>query len=122
MRVRLDTTLGSLSVELYDKHAPRTCANFAELTRRGYYNGVEVHRLIAGFMLQTGDPTGTGRGGDSIYGGGFADEFHRELKHTGAGVLSMVGRWGGGLRLCAVCREEGNAVVACIVCAVRCTP
>ena len=76
-------------MELYDRHAPRTCQNFAELARRGYYSGTVFHRLIPNFMVQGGDPTGTGRGGDSIYGGPFADEITRELKHTGAGVLSM---------------------------------
>merc|ERR1719440_528998 len=78
-----------MSVELYWKHAPQTCRNFAELARRGYYNGIKFHRIIKDFMIQGGDPTGTGRGGASIYGKNFADEIHPELKHTGAGVLSM---------------------------------
>eukprot|EP00158_Paraphelidium_tribonemae_P010063 Partr_v1_DN30877_c0_g1_i1_m32688 putative PPIases accelerate the folding of proteins (By similarity) len=89
MKVELATTLGSLTVELYHKHAPRTCENFRELSRRGYYNGVSVHRLVPGFVIQAGDPTGTGRGGESIWGGKFPDEISRELKHTGAGILSM---------------------------------
>ena len=90
MRCHFETSLGPITLELYDKHAPRACANFAELARRGYYTGTTVHRLIPGFMMQMGDPTGTGRGGDSIYGGPFACEITRELKHTGAGILSMV--------------------------------
>jgi peptidyl-prolyl cis-trans isomerase-like 1 len=82
-------SLGEFSIELYWKHAPNTCRNFAELVRRGYYNGTIFHRIIADFMCQGGDPTGTGRGGNSIYGKEFADEFHPELRHSGAGILSM---------------------------------
>ncbi|CAI7856649.1 unnamed protein product, partial [Closterium sp. NIES-53] len=77
------------AVQLYHKHAPKTCRNFLELSRRGYYNGTKFHRVIKDFMAQGGDPTGTGRGGESIYGAKFEDEITRELKHTGAGVLSM---------------------------------
>lgn len=57
--------MGSLVLELYWKHAPKTCKNFAELARRGYYNGTKFHRIIKDFMIQGGDPTGTGeaRGG-----------------------------------------------------------
>eukprot|EP00850_Spirogloea_muscicola_P012533 SM000081S22667 [mRNA] locus=s81:483009:484347:- [translate_table: standard] len=87
--VTLETTMGALTVELYGEHAPRACRNFAELARRGYYDNVRFHRVIKDFMAQGGDPTGTGRGGESIYGGKFEDEISRELKHTGAGVLSM---------------------------------
>lgn len=96
-------------VELYWKHAPNTCRNFAELSRRGYYNNTIFHRIIPDFMIQGmkhktffnlrnclwnacfvgGDPTGTGRGGSSIYGGEFADEIHQDLRHSGAGILSM---------------------------------
>lgn len=74
---------------MYWKHAPVTCCNFAELSRRGYYNGLKFHRVIKDFMIQGGDPTGTGRGGASIYGKQFDDEITDELKHTGAGILSM---------------------------------
>ena len=81
--------MGTFTVELYEKQAPKTCRNFRELAQRGYYNGTIFHRIIKDFMIQGGDPTGTGRGGESIYGGKFADEITRELKHTGAGVLSM---------------------------------
>lgn len=75
--------MGELVVELYWKHAPKTCANFAELCRRGYYNNTVFHRIIRDFMIQGGDPTGTGKGGTSIYGKEFADEIHDELKHAG---------------------------------------
>ncbi|TPX35383.1 hypothetical protein SeMB42_g07191 [Synchytrium endobioticum] len=87
--VTLETSAGTLVIELYWNHAQKTCQNFYELAKRGYYNGCKFHRIIADFMLQTGDPTGTGRGGTSIYGEKFADEIHPELKHTGAGILSM---------------------------------
>ncbi|XP_070508771.1 uncharacterized protein Cypl [Chironomus tepperi] len=87
--VTFDTTLGEFSIELYWKHAPNTCRNFAELARRGYYNDVIFHRIIPDFMIQGGDPTGTGRGGSSIYGPTFADELHPDLRHSGAGILSM---------------------------------
>jgi peptidyl-prolyl cis-trans isomerase-like 1 len=76
-------------VELYNDHAPKTCKNFITLAERGYYNGIIFHRVIPNFMIQTGDPTGTGRGGSSIYGDKFEDEIHASLKHTGAGILSM---------------------------------
>lgn len=76
-------------LELYSDHAPKTCKNFSTLAQRGYYNNVIFHRIILNFMIQTGDPTGTGRGGSSIYGEKFEDEIKATLKHTGAGVLSM---------------------------------
>lgn len=88
-QVEIKTNLGDIVVELYTKHAPKTCQNFLELSRRGYYNGTKSHRVISGFMVQMGDPTGTGRGGESMWGGKFEDEIHPELKHTGAGILSM---------------------------------
>lgn len=103
----IDCCKGSIVVELYNEHAPKvnplsrstlpqhlltifqTCKNFASLAQKGYYNNVIFHRIIPNFMLQTGDPTGTGRGGSSIYGEKFEDEIHPSLKHTGAGILSM---------------------------------
>ena len=88
-RVRLETTLGAIDFELYAAHAPRTVDNFVRLVARGYYDGTPFHRIIAGFMAQGGDPSGTGRGGEAAWGAPFADELHRELHHTGAGVLSM---------------------------------
>jgi len=87
--VRLETSMGAITVELYTKHAPRTCRNFAELAKSGYYANVAFHRIIPNFMIQGGDPTGTGRGGSSIYGDTFEDEIHPGLKHSGAGILSM---------------------------------
>ncbi|KAJ9123487.1 heme binding [Naganishia onofrii] len=87
--VTLDTSVGSLTLELYTDHAPKTCKNFTELTKRGYYDGIVFHRVIPDFMVQGGDPTGTGRGGTSIYGEKFADEIHPELRFVGAGILAM---------------------------------
>ena len=81
---------GPIVIELYWKHAPRTCKNFAELAKRGYYNGVPFHRVIRDFMVQGGDPTGTGRGGASIYGRYFEDEINSELKHTGNFAIRMM--------------------------------
>eukprot|EP00871_Galdieria_phlegrea_P006007 jgi/Galph1/894/GphlegSOOS_G5648.1 len=87
--VQFETTLGTFIVELYWKHAPKTCHNFVQLTKRQYYDGVLFHRVVHDFIIQGGDPTGTGRGGTSIYGGVFEDEINEELRHTGAGILSM---------------------------------
>lgn len=89
MMVTVETTMGPFTVELYADHAPKTCANFFELCKRGYYTNTIFHRIIKGFMIQGGDPTGTGRGGKSIYGEKFKDEITRQLKHTGAGIVSM---------------------------------
>ncbi|POY74432.1 putative Peptidylprolyl isomerase [Rhodotorula taiwanensis] len=87
--VIFETSMGQVTFELYDKHAPKTCRNFVELANRGYYNGTVFHRIIADFMIQGGDPTGTGRGGTSIYGDRFEDEISPELRFTGAGILAM---------------------------------
>lgn len=83
------TQQGPLTVELYTTHAPKTCQNFTALVRRGYYDATIFHRIIPDFMVQGGDPTGTGRGGSSIFGEKFEDEIDPSLKHTGAGILSM---------------------------------
>jgi peptidyl-prolyl cis-trans isomerase-like 1 len=80
---------GTITLELYTAHAPKATHNFATLARRGYYNNTVFHRIIPDFMVQGGDPTGTGRGGSSVFGDTFPDEIDPALKHTGAGVLSM---------------------------------
>ncbi|BGP38109.1 Peptidyl-prolyl cis-trans isomerase-like 1 [Rhodotorula kratochvilovae] len=85
----IQTSMGEIVFELYDQHAPKTCQNFRELCKRGYYSGTVFHRVIADFMIQGGDPTGTGRGGTSIFGDRFEDEIHPELRFTGAGILAM---------------------------------
>ncbi|CAE6371959.1 unnamed protein product [Rhizoctonia solani] len=87
--VTLQTNMGDVTFELYEQHAPKACKNFSELAKRGYYNGNIFHRIIADFMIQGGDPTGTGRGGTSIYGQKFEDEITPELRFTGAGILAM---------------------------------
>ncbi|KAF1823368.1 uncharacterized protein K489DRAFT_193890 [Dissoconium aciculare CBS 342.82] len=87
--VVLETTMGNIVLELYTEHAPKTCQNFSTLATRNYYNDTIFHRIIPDFMIQGGDPTGTGRGGASIYGEKFEDEIRNDLKHTGAGILSM---------------------------------
>jgi len=87
--VTIETSLGAFTLELYWDHAPKTCKNFAELARRGYYNGVIFHRIVPDFMIQGGDPTGTGRGGTSIYGRPFEDEIDQSLEFVGAGIIAM---------------------------------
>ncbi|CAM9806722.1 unnamed protein product [Ectocarpus sp. 12 AP-2014] len=87
--VHFQTSVGSFTVELYSQHAPKSCHNMGELARRGYYDNTIFHRVIKDFMVQGGDPTGTGRGGESSFGGKFEDEIRRDLKHTGAGIVSM---------------------------------
>lgn len=75
-KVIVDTTMGELEIELWCKEAPKACKNFIQLCLEGYYDGTEFFRLIPHFMIQGGDPTNTGEGGDSIYGGTFDDEYH----------------------------------------------
>lgn len=87
--VDVTTTLGDFAIELYGKHAPHTCHNFTELVRKHYYDGCPVHRIAPGFVIQTGDPTGTGRGGDTHDGKPLPDEFSPDLHHTGAGIIAM---------------------------------
>ncbi len=84
-----ETNMGIFECELFEDKAPKTVANFVGLAEKGYYDGVIFHRVIDNFVIQGGDPTGTGRGGESIYGHPFEDEFHPDLKHNKAGVLSM---------------------------------
>lgn len=85
----IKTNMGTIEIELFAKAVPKTVENFVGLANKGYYNGVIFHRVIDNFMIQGGDPTGTGRGGESFWGGKFADEFVDTLKHTGPGILSM---------------------------------
>jgi peptidyl-prolyl cis-trans isomerase A (cyclophilin A) len=86
-----DTTEGKFKVKLFADRAPKTVDNFVQLaegkkTGKPFYDGTIFHRVIPDFMIQGGDPTGTGRGGPGYQ---FADEFHKDLKHTKAGLLSM---------------------------------
>lgn len=82
------TTLGDISIRLFADMVPRTVKNFVTHAQNGYYDGLIFHRVIKDFMIQGGDPTGTGCGGESIYGEKFEDEFHPEL-HNIKGALSM---------------------------------
>lgn len=86
VQVRIQTSMGAIDAELYPSLAPRTVENFLSLVKKGYYNGQIFHRVIPEFMIQTGDPTGTGTGGPGYE---FDDEFAPELNHGRAGVLSM---------------------------------
>ena len=85
----IETSMGTFKVELYKNATPKTVDNFVGLAEKGYYDGVTFHRVISNFMIQGGDPTGTGRGGQSVYGAPFQDEFVDTLRHTGSGILSM---------------------------------
>ena len=82
----IETDRGTIRVQLFADKVPNTVANFEKLAGKGFYNGLKFHRVIPDFMIQTGCPQGTGRG-DAGYK--FADEFHKDLKHGGPGVLSM---------------------------------
>ncbi|MCX6174500.1 MAG: peptidylprolyl isomerase [Ignavibacteriales bacterium] len=85
----IETSLGKIEIELYAKEVPKTVKNFVGLALEGYYSGVIFHRVIKDFMIQTGDSTGTGMGGKSIYGNDFEDEFVNSLHHNTPGILSM---------------------------------
>lgn len=84
----LSTTLGDIKVQLFPEQAPKTIENFVGLIKKGYYDGIIFHRVINEFMIQGGDPTGTGMGGESIWGKSFADEFSDEVFNL-RGALSM---------------------------------
>jgi len=87
--VTLETNQGPVEIKLFDKEAPKTCENFIGLVKKGYYDGITFHRVIKDFMIQGGDPTGTGCGGESLWGGKFADEFTPVLNFTKKGLLAM---------------------------------
>ncbi|XP_020852221.1 RING-type E3 ubiquitin-protein ligase PPIL2 isoform X3 [Phascolarctos cinereus] len=87
--VRLHTNKGDLNLELHCDMTPKTCENFIKLCKKNYYDGTIFHRSIRNFVIQGGDPTGTGTGGESYWGKPFRDEFRPNLSHTGRGILSM---------------------------------
>ncbi|XP_063372454.1 peptidyl-prolyl cis-trans isomerase-like 3 [Cydia amplana] len=89
MSVTLHTDVGDIKIELFCEQCPRTCENFLALCASDYYNGCLFHRNIKGFIVQTGDPSGTGKGGTSIWGKKFEDEFREDLKHNARGMVSM---------------------------------
>ena len=85
-KITLHTTAGDIDATFYSSKTPLTCANFLNVAKRGYYDGISFHRVIPNFMIQGGDPTGSGSGGPGYK---FADEFHPELRHRSQGVFSM---------------------------------
>ncbi|KRM94290.1 peptidylprolyl isomerase [Lentilactobacillus senioris] len=87
-KATIETNYGTIKVQLFPDQAPKTVENFVTLAKQGYYDGVTFHRVIADFMIQGGDPTGTGAGGQSSFGGEFEDEFSTEVFNLN-GALSM---------------------------------
>lgn len=85
-QARMQTAKGAITVDLYPQHAPKTVNNFVFLAREGFYDGIRFHRVIANFMIQTGDPTGTGRGGPGYR---FEDETKGNPSRHETGVMSM---------------------------------
>ncbi len=83
----IETSKGTIEVELYQSDAPKTVANFTGLAEQGYFNGIIFHRVAKGFVIQGGDPTGTGRGGKSIYGSDFEDELNSSTASYQAGYM-----------------------------------
>ncbi|ETW79169.1 hypothetical protein HETIRDRAFT_441233 [Heterobasidion irregulare TC 32-1] len=88
-RVIIDTTAGEIGIELWAKETPKACRNFLALAMEGYYDGVIFHRVVPDFLVQTGDRTGTGGGGESFYGEPFEDEIHPRLRFAHRGLVAM---------------------------------
>ncbi|AAW43482.2 hypothetical protein CNBE0620 [Cryptococcus deneoformans B-3501A] len=89
MSVTLHTNLGDIKIELFCESVPRTAENFLALCASGQYDGTLFHRNIRGFMIQGGDPTGTGKGGQSIWGRPFSDEIRQTLRFNNRGMVAM---------------------------------
>lgn len=87
--VVLETNQGEIEIKLMPEAAPKACENFTKLVEKGYYNGIIFHRVIKNFMIQGGDPTGTGTGGSSIWGQPFEDEVSSDVTFDKAGLLAM---------------------------------
>lgn len=87
--VVLETTQGVIEIKLFSDIAPKACENFTGLIEKGYYNGIIFHRVIKDFMIQGGDPTGTGRGGASLWGKPFEDECKSGITFNKKGILAM---------------------------------
>jgi cyclophilin family peptidyl-prolyl cis-trans isomerase len=85
----IETTMGTIEVALFRDDAPKTVENFVQLAAKKYYDGIIFHRVMDNFMIQGGDPTGTGTGGQSIYGKGFEDEISPKYKFDRPGLLAM---------------------------------
>ncbi|HRK62307.1 MAG TPA: peptidylprolyl isomerase [Candidatus Omnitrophota bacterium] len=86
VKVKIETNMGVIEASLFANEAPKTVENFVKLAEKGFYDGIIFHRVIPDFMVQTGDPTGTGRGGPGYQ---FEDEFSPKLKHNKPGIFSM---------------------------------
>ena len=85
----METTQGTIELELKPDSAPKACENMMKLTEKGYYDGIVFHRIIKKFMIQGGDPTGTGSGGESIWGKPFADQCTSSVTFDKPGLLAM---------------------------------
>jgi cyclophilin family peptidyl-prolyl cis-trans isomerase len=85
----IKTSMGNIEIELFAKETPKTVENFVTLAKKGYYKGIIFHRVIKNFMIQGGDPTGTGTGGESAWGGKFEDEIVPSLTFDKEGILAM---------------------------------
>ncbi len=85
----IETSIGEFHIKLFAKEVPKTVENFVRHSRNGYFNNLIFHRVIKGFMVQTGDPKGDGTGGESVWGGEFEDEFHPSLRHDKPFTVSM---------------------------------
>lgn len=85
----MKTNMGEIDIQLFNEDAPLAVENFVKLSEKGYYKDVIFHRVIDGFMIQGGDPTGTGSGGESIWGKAFKDEFTPKQRFDGPGILAM---------------------------------
>jgi cyclophilin family peptidyl-prolyl cis-trans isomerase len=85
-QIKIETSMGDIEAKLFSKEVPKTVENFLTLAKKGFYDGIIFHRVIPEFMIQTGDPTGTGRGGPGYK---FNDEFSPQLRHSRPGILSM---------------------------------
>ena len=90
--VTIETTQGNIQITLRPDIAPKACENFIGLSKKGYYNDVIFHRVISNFMIQGGDPTGTGRGGESLWNENSEDECSPQLKFDRPGLLAMANR------------------------------
>ena len=88
----METTEGTIEITLNPEVAPKACENMIELAKKQYYDGTKFHRVIPNFMIQGGDPQGTGRGGASIWGDNFKDEFKSDVKFNRPGLLAMANR------------------------------
>lgn len=88
-KVVLHTPKGEIEIELWTREAPKACRNFVALALEGYYDACVWHRIVPGFIIQTGDPSGTGTGGESFFGAPFENELHQRLRFNRRGLVAM---------------------------------